>query len=411
MDLVEGGFSHRDVTPANVMVCTTLQPLAAQVEEGVFDLRLVDFGSAAVGERRATSLTEAWGAPRGETPEYAPPEMLTEDVAEAVAARAGAAVDVYAAAGVAQRLLTGRPPFDLASDVRSPYSCKTEDVPAPLTCAHEAAADLGAVLAGEPEVAVALSHAVADAGGAPGSDRVREALCAVDAQLAGLVGPCLASKPKDRPSAAAVRDGLTAFCRQYAPNLGRALRGEPLDPAVLGEGATRVADRSRRAAAVLRGVACVACGLVWAAVLVSAALLADGARATVATGAGMEDVLVPGWAVALLLAAPTLAAYAARGRNGDRGWGFAAGSAVLAGASLLVMGAGVVVDLASGEVASALAAALAACAAAAWCPMAIGYALSPRRRRARAERRAARDGLPAGEDDAQDGAEPLGLAS
>src|SRR5699024_4987208 len=42
MELVDGGFSHGDVTRANVMVRTSHLPLAEQVEEGVFDLVLVD---------------------------------------------------------------------------------------------------------------------------------------------------------------------------------------------------------------------------------------------------------------------------------------------------------------------------------------------------------------------------------
>lgn len=47
MGFVEGGFVHRDISPRNVMVRTSRLSLAQQVEEGVFDLYLIDFGSSA----------------------------------------------------------------------------------------------------------------------------------------------------------------------------------------------------------------------------------------------------------------------------------------------------------------------------------------------------------------------------
>lgn len=87
MDQKAGGLAHRDLSPANVMVRTRELPLADQAEAGAFDLRIVDFGSSALAQRRETSLTEGFGAPRGATPDYAPPEMLTDDVPQAPHAR------------------------------------------------------------------------------------------------------------------------------------------------------------------------------------------------------------------------------------------------------------------------------------------------------------------------------------
>lgn len=386
MDLVVGGFAHRDVTPANVMICTALVPLASQIEEGVFDLRLIDFGSAAVGERRNVSLTEVWGAPRGATPDYAAPEMLTEDVAEAVAARAGTAVDVYAAAGVAYRLLTGCPPYDLKTrDVRSPYRRKTEDDPAPLQCAHEVAPDVGAVLAQEPEVAVALSHVVTTMVGTPDKAEIQEALGTVDQQINGLIEPCLTPKPGDRPTAAAVRDGLNAFCRQYTANLGHALMGEPLEPVVLGEGASSAPQRSRHWKTALRAGVYGLCGLIWLAVLVSAALVTNGIEVELAVGAEPQSVMLSGWLVALLLAVPSAVGYGLRGRKGGRWLGFGLGTVGLAGVSAVLAAGGLSVVTASPELTDTLMSALLSCAAAAWCPMTLDVALSPQRRKRQAD--------------------------
>ena len=51
--------------------------------------------------------------PRGATPDFAPPEMLTEDIANVSTMRKSSAVDVYAAASVLYLLLSGHTPFDL----------------------------------------------------------------------------------------------------------------------------------------------------------------------------------------------------------------------------------------------------------------------------------------------------------
>ncbi|WP_282209140.1 protein kinase domain-containing protein [Parvibacter caecicola] len=100
MSYVEGGLAHRDVSLRNVMVDTSRVPLADQAEEGAFELRLVDFGSAAMWEEGDSSLTGRYGGARGATADFAPPEMLTDDVAEVARLRHSPAVDVYAAGAV-----------------------------------------------------------------------------------------------------------------------------------------------------------------------------------------------------------------------------------------------------------------------------------------------------------------------
>ena len=47
MGFVEGGIAHRDISSGNVMVRTDRLSLDEQVDEGAYDLCLVDFGSAA----------------------------------------------------------------------------------------------------------------------------------------------------------------------------------------------------------------------------------------------------------------------------------------------------------------------------------------------------------------------------
>ena len=64
MALVDGGLVHRDVSPANVMVCTREASLEEQAARGSFDLKLIDFGSTVL-PARASSMTVRYGAPPG----------------------------------------------------------------------------------------------------------------------------------------------------------------------------------------------------------------------------------------------------------------------------------------------------------------------------------------------------------
>ncbi len=233
MDLLKCGLAHRDISPANVMVETARLSLCDQVEEGVFELRLIDFGSSAVLDEGSTAVTGRLGEHRGATADYAPPEMLTEDVAAAEALRHSPAVDVYAAASVLYRLLEGHPPYDLSfagraeRGHRSAYRIKTEFAFEPLCGAHGAAADIAGILGQEPEVAVAVGQASAALESAPSGNAVRLALTSVDSQLEPLLEAALSPDQERRPSAAALRDALDRFCRNYAGNIGCALRGEP----------------------------------------------------------------------------------------------------------------------------------------------------------------------------------------
>lgn len=164
LDFLEGGFVHRDISLANVMVRTSRLSLAEQVEEGFFDVCLIDFGSSTPEEMQGSSFTRVSSLTRKATADFAPPEMLTEDIAGIDALRKSPKIDVYATASVVYRLACGRAPFDLeaeaaqsaagsgdATDSRgekgsgknaeatkrafSPYRVKTEAAP-PAPCSH-----------------------------------------------------------------------------------------------------------------------------------------------------------------------------------------------------------------------------------------------------------------------------------
>lgn len=232
---------HRDVSPANVMVRTNQRTVAQQADDGAFDLCLIDFGSAVApvcaADARAGSLTQAGALVRWATPDFAPPEMLTDDVPGVADLRGSAAIDVYAAASVVFDLACARPPFGqrgergLPSGLgTSPYRTKMDCTPAPAVMAHAETACLDAVLAREPAVAEALAAAAVDLPEAPSASDCSHALAQVDDQVAAAILPCLAPSQQDRPVAAEVRDRLAVVAARYGENVGHALRKEPLEP-------------------------------------------------------------------------------------------------------------------------------------------------------------------------------------
>lgn len=289
MSLVGEGFVHRDISPANIMVRTARLPLDRQLAEGTFDLCLIDFGSslalepasAVAGTGGKASFTERYATLRRATVAYAPPEMLTDDIPDLRALRMSPAIDVYAAASTVYELIAGVAPYEAAPstsgsrkktrDIASPYRLKMDTLPDYPIGAHAPGCDLTQLLRREPDVALAAAEQAQQLGLEPNSEELRDALAFVDAQLFDVVMACLSSHQKDRPEPAAVEAALSAFCDHYAQNVGRSLRGEPLTPCPM--------DASGRAVrrALLVG-ATVVCGVVWAVVVVSAALLASRDR-------------------------------------------------------------------------------------------------------------------------------------
>ena len=388
MSLVGEGFVHRDISPANIMVRTARLPLDRQLAEGTFDLCLIDFGSslalepasAVAGTGGTESFTERYATLRRATVAYAPPEMLTDDIPDLRMLRMSPAIDVYAAASTVYELIAGVAPYEVAPsasgtsgsrkktrDIASPYRLKMDTRPDYPAGAHAPGCDLTQLLRREPDVALAAAEQAQQMGLEPDSEELRDALAFVDAQLFDVVMACLSCNQGDRPEPAAVEAALTTFCDHYAQNVGRSLRGEPLTPCPM-DASGRVA---RRAAMI--GAAAV-CGLVWAVVVVSTALLASGARMTVAVGHISWSGTLPGIVAALALALPGMAGIAVGAMAHDRRTGFLHGVLALSACEVPVLIAVACIVFSQRAVASGFVAALIATYALTWFLLAMGFA-------------------------------------
>lgn len=388
MNLVGEGFVHRDISPANIMVRTAHLPLDRQLAEGTFDLWLIDFGSSLALESASAvargggkeSFTERYATLRRATVAYAPPEMLTDDIADLRVLRMSPAIDVYAVASTVYELIAGVAPYEVAPsasgtsgsrkktrDIASPYRLKMDTRPDYPVGAHAPDCDLTQLLRREPDVALAAAEQAQQMGLEPDSEELRDALAFVDAQLFDVVMACLSCNQGDRPEPVAVEAALTTFCDHYSQNVGRSLRGEPLTPCPM-DASGRVI---RRAAMI--GTAAV-CGLVWAVVVVSAALLASGARVTVAVGHISRSGTLPGIVAALALALPGMAGIAAGAMAHDRRTGFLHGVLALSACEVPVLIAVACTVFSQRAVASGLVAALIATYALVWFLLAMGFA-------------------------------------
>lgn len=381
MGYVEGGFVHRDISPRNVMVRTSRLSLEQQVDEGVFDLYLIDFGSSAESEPRSTSFTSENAVFRGATADFAPPEMLSDDIPGLAELRKSPAIDVYAAASVVYQLACGRVPYDLHAVGEdgapvSPYRAKMA-APAPAAVmAHARADELLEALARESEVAVAVQHAQDKLSAPMGVSEAAEALSFVDEQLGIVLGDCLARGQSDRPDAAAVRDALSSFSIHYADNVERSFCGRPLVPCVPGGFAASALDVADSTLAHVRmackGVAAAAL----AGVAVSAAVLANGAQASLDAAGFAWSGGVPGVAVAVAALFPALVGLSLRFGGSRTAAGFLRGTAglVVTFAALWQVLADMRFEAAAQQ--HLLSMALVAAAAAGWCIMVADFALN-----------------------------------
>lgn len=345
---------HRDISPANVMVRTSCRSLEQQVSDGAFDLCLIDFGSSVMDAPSMGSLTRAGLAVRWATPDYAPPEMLTDDAPGVAELRRSPLIDVYAAASTIYELACGVPPFgsDGARGMAglSPYRIKVDLAPADPVLAHANAQTLDATLLREPRVADAVATAISDLPEAPTHEECSRDLGLVDARISEVLLGCLASDQAARPSASDVACRLGVVAARYCENVGHALRGEPLEPRE--EALVGVAPlRARRVLRLVGYAACVA--------------------VTVAVCAGLAARLEPTRAVALAL--PLVVGLVLRARGRSTLAGMIRGTAgVLLGAAA----AGAILAQALPEAlapASLVPVLLCACSGA-WLPMAIDYA-------------------------------------
>lgn len=406
MDLVGGGYVHRDISPSNVMIRTAALSVEEQAEEGSFDLCLIDFGSTSEGVARrevaggsqtgavasegdapggdasggdaaktahGDGFTSVYSVARRATTAYAPPEMLSDDLPRLGALRRSPSIDVYEAASVLYQLVGGALPFDLAGAV-SPYRVKTDVAPKPLVSAHAAeGASLAELLPCEPEVAVLVAQAVTSVSPEPTPEDVCSALALVDDQLAGLVRSGLASRQDARPSAEAMRDGLSAFAKNYGSNLLRALRGEPLRSSMTEaswlDSASPFALRR-----IVRSVGTAIARAIWLVVLVSASMLLSGAPAAFSLGDIRWSGQLSGLAVGVLLALPGIVGLAARGARVGTRVAFARGTVALVASTCVLAGLASRLALVPAERAQGVSAAIFAVFAAAWCPLVLDFA-------------------------------------
>ena len=242
--------------------------------------------------------------------------------------------------------------------------------------AHACADELLEALAREPEVAVAVQH-VQDKLSAPmGVSEAAEALSFVDEQLGIVLGDCLARGQADRPDAAAVRDALSSFSIHYADNVERSFCGRPLVPCVPGGFAASALDVADSTLAHVRmackGVAAAAL----AGVAVSAAVLANGAQASLDAAGFAWSGGVPGVAVVAAALFPALVGLSLRFGGSRTTAGFLRGTAGLAVTFAALWQALADMRFEAAAQQHLLSMALVAAAAAGWCIMAADFALN-----------------------------------
>lgn len=379
LSLVDSGFVHRDISPANIMVRTSHLSLDEQVEEGAFDLCLIDFGSSSViGSDHDRSFTSVHALFRHATQDYAPPEMLSDDLSDICRLRSSSAIDVYSAASVLYELIDGGLPYDLSetdSEVRSPYRIKMDASPRRPSTAHRRGADIASVLIDEPNVAIAAGQVARELELEPDSVELQRALELVDAQLVDIVLSCLEIDQDARPSAEAVRDGIVAFCENYTQNVDRAIHGEPLIPCTDRRSwASSVSPYAIHRVVYTVGKA-FALGVL-AVVVFTTAIVLGGARASLSCGpiAWEGRLAVP--VIVLALALPWLAGVVACGRMQGTRRGFVRGSLALATAAVVIAVAALCTTVGPARQRALLLAPLFAATAAGWCPLVLDYAMT-----------------------------------
>lgn len=235
MDYLDESFIHRDISPNNIMFRTAKRSLAEQLEAEEFDLCLIDFGSSSSVAEMGASFTVDRSLLRKATPEYAPPEMLTNDMPDLDARRKSPAIDVYALGSVLYELVSGHTPYRLLENrvVVSHFRYKLDN-PVPYALMVHESMDPSVI---EHEPALEQLRAGLALREGPGFDQHRflRGLAIVDAQLNAIIFQCLSLEQSERPEAGVVGEMLMAFRANYLQNAERKYAGRELLPFSRGE--------------------------------------------------------------------------------------------------------------------------------------------------------------------------------
>lgn len=379
MAFIGEGVVHRDISPSNIMIRTSRLSLQEQIDDGRFDLCLVDFGSALSAEPEDPSFTSATGVLRKATANYAAPEMLTNDIEGIAEQRRSSEVDVYAAASVLFELATGSLPFDLpqAGEGVSFYRIKADEAPAVPVLAHHTKAAGMESLQRDPELAVMLDTVCRTKDVKLDDNELWDAVAFVDVQLSQLMMPCLLANQKLRPTAQEMSGALSSFCRNYERNLRSSLIGEPLIPCVLDgmpEGNAEYLIGLRNA---VKGVLKSASFALLAIVVVTTGFFTIGLPASMDwSGSESWQGNLLGYDVSCLLAFPVLLGFALRGKGRESLGGFLRGSVALVAAGLFVAWLFSSLLLPADSVNSGLLSALFAACSSGWCALVMDYAFA-----------------------------------
>lgn len=404
MAFVGEGVVHRDISPSNIMIRTSRVSLQEQIDDGRFDLFLIDFGSAFAVREADPTFTAATGVLRKATANYAPPEMLTNDVAGVAELRQSSQVDVYAAASVLYELATGKLPFNLSQvgEGQSFYRIKSEQEPAIPRLAHRSKRRGCESLSHDAELSVMLEGLCHSEQVTLEDEELWDAVAFVDQQLVELLMPCLSPVQAQRPTAQEMSGALSSFARNYERNLYSSYVGEPLIPCVLdgmpeGNAEYLIALRDTVKAAIKAA----SFALFVVAVVATGVLTAGVEASTQFMGANWQGAL-SGFDVSCALALPAFVGFVLRGRKRDSVPGFIRATASLLVVALLVgVGFGSL-QLPASAINDGLIAALFASSVSAWCTLVMDYAFAVviplarriKRRGLPAAKRNQRQGLP-----------------
>lgn len=243
-EYLDDSFAHRDISPNNIMLRTGARSVAQQLEAEEFDLCLIDFGSATLlNGYRDPSFTVSTSVLRKATPEYAPPEMLTNDLPGLDKLRQSSLIDVYAIGSVLYEMLDGDTPYrlgKLACDPGSYYRYKTEHPVLQPVSLH---ADMTSVssLSQQPRLAAVADRAIAQ--GDFDQARFVDAVNAVDQQLSLILMQAIEVDQERRPPAWKMKDMLERFAKNYGDNILRRYNGQKIVPFIDADSVSKRPER------------------------------------------------------------------------------------------------------------------------------------------------------------------------